>query len=403
MKIFGVIAEYNPFHNGHKYQLDIAKRLGATHIIAIMSPNFTQRGEPSITDKFYRSRAAISSGVDLVVELPTYYALSSAEKFAFGAIYLLNKTNVIDNLIFGVEVNNIDLLSKIADIVESKAFNTELSKSLKCGLSFAKTRQFVLEKFLDNNIVQEINKPNNILAIEYIRSLKRLYSNIKPLAIKRIGVAHNDENICNKFTSALNLRKLAKNGKFKFEWRKFVPVSAYKIYEEAFNNGYLPALEKTGERIIIAHLRTLSIDNIKALPDISEGLEHRIFDSVQKAISLEEIYYNIKTKRYTMSRIKRIIYNSLLGITSEKSKLLPQYMRILASNKKGMEIVSQIKKSSNIPIDSNLKKLANLNSIAKILANIEVNATNIHSLFCNNISICNHDYSRFFTIIDEME
>ncbi len=398
MKIFGIIAEYNPFHNGHKYQLDVARSLGATHIVAIMSPNFTQRGEPSITDKFYRSKAAINSGVDLVIELPTYYALSSAEKFAFGAIYLLNKTNVIDNLIFGVEMNNLDLLNKIVNIIESDEFNKKLSQALKYGLSFAKTRQCVLEKFLNNDIVQEITKPNNILAIEYIKSLKRLNSSITPLPIKRIGVNHNAENTFNQFTSALNLRKLAENRKFKLEWEKFTPTSAYKIYEEAFKNGHLPALEKIGERIILAHLRTLSINNIKILPDISEGLEHRIFKSIQKASSLEEIYYNIKTKRYTMSRIKRIVYNSLLGINLEKSQLLPQYIRILASNKKGIAIISKIKKSSNIPISSSLKKLANLNNTAQILANIEVNATNIHSLFCNNISICNRDYNNFFNI-----
>ena len=251
MNVFGVIAEYNPFHNGHKFQLEIARDLGATHIVAVMSPNFVQRGEPSITDKFYRAKAAVKSGIDLVLELPTTYALSSAEMFAFGGVYILDKLQIIDNLIFGAETDDIKILENIVKCLESDALKKKLTEILKKGYSFPKSRQIALENFIDKTIINEIEKPNNILAIEYLKWIKRLKSNIKPVLIKRKGTIHDKKDISqNMMTSALNLRDMIKDNRKIEVWKKFVPSSAYEIYKEVFNKEALPVFEKNGERAI---------------------------------------------------------------------------------------------------------------------------------------------------------
>lgn len=402
MYIFGIIAEYNPFHNGHKFQLETAKKLGATHIIAIMSPNFTQRGEPSIVNKFYRAQAATKSGVDLVLELPTKFALSSAEKFAFGAIYILDKLNIINNLIFGTELDDIKILKKIAIEIESSNFKKNLLEILKTGCSFPKARQITLEKTLGTEIAFEISKPNNILAIEYIKSLNKIKSNINPLPIKRLLTNHNSteifNNLDNKITSAYNLRKIIQESLFLKSWSSFVPNSAYEVYKEAFLNNQLPTSEKNAQIAILSKLRSLDLNKIKLVPDVSEGLENRIFKSIKISSSLDEIYNNIKTKRYTMSRVRRLVYNLFLDIKTSDFKSLPEFVRILSCNTKGIEIINKIKKSSDIYIDNNIKKLSKINKNIELDINFEIKATDLYNLFCKNILPCNLDLTNKFFV-----
>ncbi|MBP0979211.1 MAG: nucleotidyltransferase [Oscillospiraceae bacterium] len=399
MYIFGIVAEYNPFHNGHKFQLDKARELGATHIVAIMSPNFTQRGEPSVVNKFYRAQAAIKSGVDLVLELPTKFALSCAQRFAFGAVYILNKLNIVDKLIFGTELDDIKILKKIAQETETNNFNKILLETLKTGLSFPRARQVALENILGLDIAFEISKPNNILAIEYIKSLNKLKSNIEPLPIKRVATKHDSTEIFdNKITSAFNLRKIIKESNSIKNWKSFVPEQSFEVYKKAFLESQLPVLESRAQVAILSKLRSLDLDQIKLIPDISEGLENRIFKSIKNSGSLEEIYNNIKTKRYTMSRVRRAIYNLFLDIRESDFNLLPEFVRVLGCNTKGTEIINKIKKSSDIYIDNNIKRLSKINKNIEYNINFEIRSTDIYNLFCKNILPCNLDLTNKFFV-----
>ena len=403
MRAFGIVAEYNPFHKGHKYQIDVARELGATHVIAIMSPNFTQRGEPSILNKFDRAQIAVKCGVDLVIELPTQYAISSAEDFAFGAIYILNKLNIVSDLIFGVECEEISVLNQISDMVETEIFRTSLIRELKKGLSFVVARELVLRDLMDIRKAHVVSRPNNILAIEYLKWLKRLKSKIKPIPLKRIGVDHDSEEISGDIISGKQLRTIINDNYPIDQWKKFVPNESLGIYEKALKKSIFPASEELGERAVLAKFRSMSVEEIKELPDVTEGLEFRISRSVKEADSLGNLFDRIKTKRYTMSRIKRIIYNGFLGITSDIFKVNPPFARVLASNEKGVEIISVAKCISTIPIDIDFKLLSHLNNVAKRFAEVENRATNLYGLFCPKIPMCNLDYILKFNIFNTDE
>ncbi len=399
MNIVGIIAEYNPFHNGHKYHIDKIKQTLDAYIVVIMSSNFAQRGEPCIADKFCISQVAVECGVDLVLELPTPYSLSSAERFAFSAINILNKLKVINFLSFGVEADDISVLFDIVKLIESDLFNKELLANLKSGCSFPKARHMTLEKLAGSDVAQEIFKPNNILAIEYIKCLEKLNSDIKILPIKRFGAEHNCEHILNEnISSALNLRNILKiKGSIDY-WKNFVPEKAFNIYKQSFNNLTMPALEIYGERAVLAKLRSLSAQDIKLVQDVSEGLENRILRSIQNSTSLNDLCNNIKTKRYTMSRVKRIIYNLFLGINLNYFEKEIEYVRILGSNKRGLEVISQIKNKTDIPIDNKLIKLSKKNKNAKKIADVELYASNMYGLFCPKISSVNVDLTHKFVV-----
>lgn len=399
MNVVGIIAEYNPFHNGHKYHIDKIKQTLDAYVVVIMSSNFAQRGEPCIADKFCRSQVAVECGADLVLELPTPYSLSSAERFAFGAIDILNKLKVIDFLSFGVEADDISVLFDIVKLIKSNLFDKELMATLKSGCSFPKARHIALEKLAGSNVAQEIFKPNNILAIEYIKCLEKLNSDIKILPIKRFGAEHNCEQTVNEnISSALNLRNILKIKGSIDSWKNFVPEKAFNIYRQSFNDLTMPALEIYGERAVLAKLRSLNAQEIRLVQDVSEGIENRILKSIQNSTSLNDLYNNIKTKRYTMSRVKRIIYNLFLEINLNYFEKEIEYVRILASNKKGLEVISKIKAKTNILIDGKLIKLSKKNKNAKEIANIELYATNMYGLFCPKISSVNIDLTHKFFI-----
>lgn len=401
MKIFGIVAEYNPFHNGHERQIVQARELGATHIVVVMSSNFVQRGEPSIANKFIRARAAIESGVDLVIELPTPYVLSSAERFGYGAIYILESLGVVDCLIFGMETDKKEELETIVEVIETKDFGKKVRKLLKEGISYPKSRQIALEVFLGKDLSKNVTGPNNILGIEYIKWLKRFGSQIKILPIKREGVMHDKNETIRKQTSAKNLRDMIKVNNEIELWQNYVPEVAFEIYKDASEKRWLPIIEKTGERAILSQLRQLDLYKIREVLDVSEGLENRIYQSIKKSRTLKELYENIKTKRYTMSRIRRIIYNIFLNIGAKDLKFAPQYVRVIASNNRGLEIIKEIKRNerSRICIDNNLKRLSKLNDISKRQVDLEIKATDMYGLFYDEVLLCEEELRHKFDIL----
>ena len=266
-------------------------------------------------------------------------------------------------------------------------------------MSFPRARQVALENILGLDIAFEISKPNNILAIEYIKSLNKLKSNIEPLPIKRVATKHDSTEIFdNKITSAFNLRKIIKESNSIKNWKSFVPEQSFEVYKKAFLESQLPVLESRAQVAILSKLRSLDLDQIKLIPDISEGLENRIFKSIKNSGSLEEIYNNIKTKRYTMSRVRRAIYNLFLDIRESDFNLLPEFVRVLGCNTKGTEIINKIKKSSDIYIDNNIKRLSKINKNIEYNINFEIRSTDIYNLFCKNILPCNLDLTNKFFV-----
>lgn len=365
MSTTGIIVEYNPLHNGHVYHLNKAKQLtNCDSIIAVMSGNFVQRGEPAIINKWARTKAALLSGADLVIELPVIYSTSSAEGFAFGAVSILNSLGIIDNICFGSEIGDIEKLYYISKILyeEPEEYKYILKNYIKSGLSFPLSRQKSLYKYIiDKNDVNVnikdieniIKNPNNILSIEYIKSLIKLNSKIKPYTIKRIVNNYNDEKLTGIISSATSIRKNFYNEEIK----NALPEYCYEIIKEEISNGRAPVILNDFSNILFYKLRYEDIKFISSIVDVSEGLEYKIKRASEDSISINELIENIKSKRYTSTRIKRILIYSLLGITKEiyqsKIKSPAEYIRILGFNNKGKEIIKEIRKKCPLPIITN--------------------------------------------------
>ncbi len=338
MKIVGIITEYNPFHNGHLYQLRRAKELsGADYAVAVMSGSFVQRGEPAICDKWARAKMAVSCGVDLVVELPVVYSVQSAEFFAMGAVKILNAINT-DYISFGVEDDNLQRLTDTAYLLcnEPPEFKSMLCNGLKCGDSFPAAREAAARSF---GAADVLLTPNNILGVEYIKALIKTSSKMKPVPIKRIGSQHD----C--FGSASHIRSISPENA-----KEFMPPDAYEIFLKEIENGKAPVNIKSIEAAVISKLRLISSAQLARISGVSEGLENRIKQAAAEKTSVEDIVDFVKTKRYTHSRIRRIMINALLDITKEEITKPPQYIRVLGLGKGGREVLRGIKNDASLPI-----------------------------------------------------
>lgn len=376
MYISSVICEYNPFHNGHKYLLDRINDLKATHKIAIMSGNFTQRGDASILSKWDRARIAVMAGINLVIELPLPYAVSTAEKFAEGSIYILNQLHCVDNIVFGSECGDISILKSIANELITNKFSELIKKYISQGITFAKARELALNE-VNPNMSEIIKTPNNILGIEYLKALNKYNSDITPYTITRKNVSHNSTKAKDNYASASYIRKLILEGDTSFF--DYIPQLSYDIINNALSEHTAPTILHNAERAILYRLRNMTLEEISKLPDISEGIENRIYKAVQKAKSLDELYNIVKTKRYSHARIRRIILSAFLGILKEYTQISPQYIRVLAFDKKGTEILKIISEKSSLPIITKLTKF-NGSNIANKLINLENKADDIYSL-----------------------
>ena len=302
-KVLGIIAEYNPFHNGHLYHLQNSiKTSGANYTVAVISGNFTQRGSTSLIDKWSKAQMALKNGIDLVIELPLLYSISSAENFAEGAIKILNNLNIVDYISFGTEINDIAILNNIANVLykEPKDYKNLLSHELSKGISYPKARENALLMYLGDirkygNI---LSSPNNILGIEYLKALKKVRSNIMPIIMKRIEVGYNELSYKNNIASATAIRDIVKNNALDL-LQNLVPQSTYNILMENIKVGHIVPDLSTFEKQIIYNLRKMSIQEIANLADVSEGLEHAIKNTANSCNSIVEFLNTIKSKRYT--------------------------------------------------------------------------------------------------------
>ena len=309
--VLGIIAEYNPFHNGHLYHLQQSKKLtNSDYTICIMSGNFVQRGDTSLLDKWTKTQMALENGIDLVIELPTLYATSSSENFALGAIKILNELKIVDFISFGSENCEIEVLNNIANVLyeEPKQFTSILSHELSKGISFPKARENALLMYLNNiqKYSNVINQPNNILGIEYLKSLKKTKSTIIPMAIKREKVYYNSHNVVDEYASSTAIRQLLKHDAYD-EIRCVMPDNSYLLMRNEIDRGNYITTLQTFEKEIFYKLRTMKTSEIANLPDVSEGLEFAIKNASNNCNNLYDLISSIKSKRYTQTRIQRIL------------------------------------------------------------------------------------------------
>lgn len=402
-KVLGIVAEYNPFHNGHLYHLEESKKItGSKYVVAVISGNFTQRGDTSIIDKWTKTKMALDNGCDLVIELPLIYSISSAENFAAGGVKILNSLKVVDYISFGAETSDVNILDKIANILyeEPKEYKSLLTSQLNKGMSFPKARQNALMMYLNDirDYAEALSAPNNILGIEYIKSLKKLKSKIVPVPIERYETGYNDLSYTSDIASASAIRNIVKNGGFQ-PLKSLIPETNFQLLSNQIKLGQNVNDLSVFEKQIIYNLRVMSINEIANLPDVSEGLEYALKKAANISNNLDDLIENIKSKRYTLTRIRRILLYSLLKLTKkdmEVSKKVNPYIRVLGFNNKGKYLLSEaIKQNPRLEVITSVKKFLD-SSFNKNLINMlekDILATNIYTIGYKNNSISNLDYT----------
>jgi len=386
MKTLGIITEYNPFHNGHLYHLSKAKEItGADYVVAVMSGNFLQRGEPAIINKWARAKMALNTGVDLVIELPFVFSTQDANGFAFGAVKLLDSLQIIDFLCFGCETDNLNILYSISNFLhtEPQKYKELILHNSKNGYEFPRVRAQALCEYhrifgidgLEKISPLELNKllkhPNNILALEYLKHLINLKSKIKPIAIKRIGAGYHQKNIKGKFSSATSIRNEILNSlsspktdlfMLNDKIKSTIPQSGFPVLEKELREGRGPITSDSYRQYILATLRRMSLEDISRIQGVTEGLENRIKKASLKSFTVEQLINSIKTRRYTRTKIQRIILHLMTNLSKKDVKTFnrcgPLYARILGFSNKGKSLLRAIKKSSTTPLISKLSNFS---------------------------------------------
>lgn len=400
-KILAIVAEYNPFHNGHLYHLQKSKKmLNPDYSICIMSGNFCERGDTSIIDKWSKTESAIRCGFDLVIELPVVYSISSAENFAEGCLKILEPFDNV-TLSFGTECSDLDALNNIANVLynEPKEFSTILTHELSKGLSYPKARENALLLYLNDvrKYANVLSSPNNILGIEYLKAIKRLKSKVTPFTIKRIDSGYNSLKIKDRLASGTAIRNLIKNNE---DVKKLIPTPSFNILSDNIAHGKIVNGIHVFEKEIIYTLRKMTIQEISNLQDVTEGLENSIKQAANSCNNLEDLINSIKSKRYTRSRIQRILLYSILNITKkdiQDSYKAKPYIRVLGVSNHGKSLLSHISNSkSKYTVVTSVKKFMDTNN-NKILRNMmgkDILASNIYTLGYEYDSKSNLDYTK---------
>lgn len=380
---YGIVAEFNPFHNGHKYIVDALKSAGDNTVTAVMSGSFVQRGECACVSVSERTKMALANGVDLVLSLPVPYSTASAEVFARGGVDVLFSTGVIDSLGFGVECSSAQALVRCVEVMRSTDFEIALKNRLTEGNSFPKARQMAFDDCCESRCAEVIATPNNILGVEYIKALLNgKYADYESITekirvIKRQGADHDSCDVAGDICSASALREMLKGDE---DYKRFLPETSYEILHSALDCGKAPADYSKLETAVLYKLRTVSVEEIALLPDVTEGLEHRIANAVKTSGSVDEVLEKIKTKRYTHSRLRRIILCALLGVTKDDASLPVPYIRVLGFNSKGARLLKEMKGKSKLPIVTKRADLASLGEESQRVYELECRARDIFSL-----------------------
>ncbi|WLR52230.1 nucleotidyltransferase [Bacillus tianshenii] len=360
MNACGVIVEYNPFHNGHAYHLQEAKRVSdADVMVAVMSGNFLQRGEPAIISKWARTRAALASGVDIVIELPYAFAVQKADRFAYGAVSLLDALYV-DSFCFGSEHGEIEPFVETASFLEKhqNEINAELKKALKEGVSFPTAASNAYETFFGNTLPLDIHAPNNILGLSYVRAAQQRHTAMKPLTIKRTGSNYHDEQFSGNIASATSVRKQI------FEHHAdiddLVHVLPQATVQQLASYRHTYGMLHNWEayfQFLKYRLLTMSHSELSEIAEVEEGLEYRLKDAIKSAKTFHEFIQRVKTKRYTWTRLQRLCINVLTHTTKgtlEAVGTSPAYIRLLGMNELGQAYLRRVKKELPLPLVAKL-------------------------------------------------
>jgi len=389
MHVCGVVTEYNPFHRGHLWQLEeTRRRLGPdTAFICAMSGNYVQRGESALLPKHVRAAAAVQAegGPDLVVELPTRYAVSTAEKFAYSAVSLLDACGVATFLSFGSETGDLCPLMLLSEEVDTERFSEAVSHFLDEGMTFAAARQAALHSL---GVTQSalLGTPNNILGVEYLRALKRLGSSIKPMTVMRQGMAHDSGDFpagsSDNFASASQIRKLISSGRFG-EAFALLPEGTAETLKSALENRLGPPEETLFDAAVMSKLRRMRPEDYARLADISEGLEYRIAACVAESSSIGEAAEKIKTKRYTLARIRRLLLCAFLDVYDDQAlPATPPYIRVLAFNDIGRNLLRTMREKAGLPIIIKPAGYTELPLAARRVFEEELRCTDLYQLTC---------------------
>ncbi len=376
-----VICEFNPFHKGHKYLLEQMKKDGCDCIVAIMSGSFTQRGDVAVFSKFSRTRSALRCGANIVIELPAVWATSSAQRFAKGGCDIIRALGGINRVYFGSECGNIGLLKAAADATEDIRVQ-EITKALmEQGEYYPSAVQKAVREIYGDDISDILSSPNNTLGLEYIKSLKD--TDIDLRTVTRAGAGHHSTLVSDGFASASLIRERIREGD---EYKGLLPC----LPDDIDN----PAFTQQGDRALLLRLRQMSPEEYENIPDVSEGLHNRIYEAARKCNTSEEILEKVKTKRYTHSRLRRILTCALLGITKDMQKNNVPYIRVLGFDPRGEEFLKIAKNSCALPFVINVAAgYAELLEDAREIFDIDIKATDIRTIFEKTPSPCGEDFT----------
>lgn len=374
--IYGLVSEFNPFHNGHKWLIDKVKTENDT-VVTVMSSSFVQRGDISIINKMDRTFASLKNGVDLVLELPSVYSLSSAEDFGKSSIEILKGTNIIDKVVFGSECGDVDLLKKGISALKDKNVQNIIKENMNKGVTYPKAIHNSILELYSDEIANLFDGSNNILGMEYLKSLEN--SNISAITFPRKGAGHNDEFSSGDFASGSYIRDNYSNREL------YTPK--YPITDTA-------KIENI-EKIILYKLSSMTENDLRNIPDVQEGFENRIIKVVQNTNNFYELCEKLKTKRYTMSRIRRIICRAILGIDNSVKEIKVPYIRVLGFTEKGSKLLKEIKENGTLPLITNVKTGYDaLDDNGKKILEIENLATRLWSLASCNNTILNNEFTQ---------
>lgn len=389
MKIAGIVCEYNPMHNGHIYHIEKTKEAGATHIVAAMSGNYVQRGDCAFLSKWKRAEIAVNCGVDLVLDIPVPWSCSSAQNYALGAVYLL-KSFGIDFLSFGAECDNTALLKKAAEASKSEILKADIKSFVSKGMSYPSALQSSVERSYPNEVAEILSSANNVLAVEYIKALETLNFHIPIFAIKRQGVLHDENGSNGNFMSASAIRSLDDFSSAK----TFMPEYSFnKVFGETDD-----IIDRDSfETALLCSLRKMSNEDIKRFVSDFSGLADRIYNASKTACSLDELYNTVKTKSLTMAKVRREIMNAFLEIPKETATSLPPYIRVLAANKRGLELLKKAKPS--IPVVTKHSEISSLSNEAKRIYEIQCRSSDIYNLLCKKKKACSSEQTGSIIIV----
>ena len=396
MRVIGIVAEYNPFHTGHQYQISESRRAvgGEAGVVAVMSGNWVQQAGCAITDKWNRARLALMGGVDLVLELPTVWAVSSAESFAQGAVDLLEATGVVDVLSFGSECGDVDRLQRVAVCLNSPVYETGVRRFVDEGMPFASSRQETVRSILGPDSSELLSAPNNNLGVEYLRELDRLKSSILPMTVRREGAPHGvllkvAEHP--RFLSASQLRAFLEQESWEAA-QLYLPQGGLEVLKEGWHGP--PSLKRV-ERGLLANLRAMTAENWAKLPDsgAAEGASVRLERAGRNCRSLAEFFHLAKPRHWTASRTRRLLTWAYLGLTEADRPDNPPYLRVLGLNARGQAILKKMKSQASLPILTKPAHAKALDEVGRSLFAQEARCTDLYDLCLESVPVPGREWT----------